>query len=75
MHDAKFEGGEALVGVEPFRQLFRAEQLFDRVFERPAGDRPAPTMTEGVPGAACAKSCGSAICARPSRLRKAPNPG
>ncbi len=49
MHDAKFEGGEALVGVEPFRQLFRAEQLFDRVFERPAGDRPGANDDRRVP--------------------------
>lgn len=32
MHDAKFEGGTALVGCEPFRALFESAEGFRRVF-------------------------------------------
>lgn len=32
MHDAKFEGGTALTGVEPFKALFESDDLFDLIF-------------------------------------------
>lgn len=32
MHDAKFEGGNALVGCEAFRDLFESDKGFQRVF-------------------------------------------
>ena len=32
MHDAKFEGGEALTGCEPFKDLFESPAGFEKVF-------------------------------------------
>jgi hypothetical protein len=49
MHDAKFEGGAALVGVEPFKRLFEGDGLFGRIFERPAGDRPGAEDDRRLP--------------------------
>lgn len=37
MHDAKFEGGTALVGCEEFRDLFANPTGFDRVFSQALG--------------------------------------
>jgi hypothetical protein len=34
MHDAKFEGGNALVGCKEFAVLFESEQTFERVFSQ-----------------------------------------
>lgn len=39
MHDAKFEGGDALTGCEEFRVLFDPETGFDRVVKDPAHQR------------------------------------
>lgn len=38
MHDAKFEGGDALVGCEEFVVLFESRQMFDRVFSHALTD-------------------------------------
>jgi len=38
MHDAKFQGGAALIGTEAFKVLFESEDLFDRLFVKQPGD-------------------------------------
>jgi hypothetical protein len=49
MHDAKFEGGAALVGVEPFKRLFDGDGLFGRIFQQPADDRPGTEDDRRLP--------------------------
>jgi hypothetical protein len=49
MHDAKFEGGEALVGAEAFRDLFEDAKDFDRVYSPPDGERPGANDDRRVP--------------------------
>jgi hypothetical protein len=38
MHDAKFEGGAALIGVDHFKGLFETDELFSRVFPAQTDD-------------------------------------
>jgi hypothetical protein len=39
MHDAKFEGGTALIGSESFKELFETEGLFNTVFSKQPGTK------------------------------------
>jgi hypothetical protein len=38
MHDAKFEGGAALIGTKAFIEFFDSEELFDQIFPTQYGD-------------------------------------
>jgi hypothetical protein len=49
MHDAKFEGGNALVGTKPFAALFDSEEVFARVFpETPTEDQDRRVPKRGL---------------------------
>ena len=56
MHDAKFEGGEGLVGIEPFRELYDDPRSFDRASGGPTRAAARGTRTVGFHDGDCARS-------------------